>query len=141
MPADMARPFDVFISYRHLDPDATWVRQVLVAHLRAAGLQVLLDSDGFTPGAHVVSEIERGVETSRFTLAVLTPRYLTSGFTTFETVLTEHLGLERAESRLLLVVREPCQAPLRLRARVSLDMTHDEALGEQLDRLIAVLGR
>jgi hypothetical protein len=65
--------WDVFVSYRHQDPDGPWVRQVLVERLRAAGLRVLVDVDGFRLGAPLVLEMARGVEESRYTLAVLSP--------------------------------------------------------------------
>jgi hypothetical protein len=68
--------WDVFVSYRHQEPDGPWVRQVLVERLRAAGLRVLVDVDGFRLGAPLVLEMARGVEESRYTLAVLTPAYL-----------------------------------------------------------------
>jgi hypothetical protein len=50
--------------------------------------------------------MERAVQASRYTLAVLSPQYLKSGFTELENVLAEHLGLERAERRLLAVMYE-----------------------------------
>ena len=39
----------------------------------------------------------RAVESSTYTLAVLTPTYLESTFTELENVLAEHLGLEERE--------------------------------------------
>jgi TIR domain len=132
--------YDVFVSYSGREPGSSWVRGTLVPLLRAAGLQVCLDVDTFRLGAPIVTEIARAVERSRYTLAVLTPAYLVSGFTELEAVLAEHLGAERAEQRLLLVLREPCNPRLGLRARVWLDASGaDTTL--QLDRLVAFVAQ
>src|ERR1051326_6238180 len=127
--------FDAFLSYRHCNPDAEWVRGVLAPHLRAEGLRVCLDVDEFRLGAPLVLEMARGVEESRFTVAVLTPAYLFSGFTELETVMAEHLVVERAEQRLVIVLRQPCQPRLGLRARTWLDMTDNTKIDRKRNRL------
>lgn len=120
---------DAFISYRQQDPDRSWVRGVLLPGLEAAGLRICVDYRCFRLGAPLVLEMARAVEQSRYTLGVLSPSYLDSNFTELENVLSEHLGLERSERRLLMVMREPCKPHLRMRARLWLDMT-DEQLRE-----------
>ena len=131
--------YDVFVSYRHQDPDGPWVREVLVERLREAGLRVLLDVDGFRLGMPLVLEMARGVEQSRSTLAVLSPAYLESNFTELESVLAEHLGLEASERRLVAVLREPCRPRLGFRARLWLDMTSEAEVRRNLPRLIDAL--
>ena len=131
--------WDVFVSYRHQEPDGPWVREVLVERLRAAGLRVLVDVDGFRLGAPLVLEMARGVEESRYTLAVLSPAYLAGNFTELESVLAEHLGLEASERRLVAVMREPCRPRLGIRARLWLDMTSDEEVDRNLPRLVEEL--
>jgi hypothetical protein len=128
--------WDVFVSYRHQDPDGPWVREVLVERLRAAGLAVFVDVDSFRLGMPLVLEMARGVEQSRYTLAVLSPAYLASNFTELESVLAEHLGLEASQRRLLAVLREPCRPRLGIRARLWLDMTTDEEVARNLPRLV-----
>jgi hypothetical protein len=81
----------------------------------------------------------RGVEQSRYTLAVLSPAYLASNFTELESVLAEHLGLEMSQRRLLAVRRVPCEPRLGMRARLWLDMTTDEEVDRNLPRLVAAL--
>ena len=81
-------------------------------------------------------EMARAVEQSRYTLAVLSPAYLTSNFTELENVLAEHLGLEKSQRRLLAVLREPCSPRLGMRARLWLDMTEDEELERNVERLV-----
>lgn len=132
---------DVFVSYRQREPDQTWVRTRLVPALVRDGLHVYVDYLSFRLGAPLVSEMERGVVSSRYTVAVMTPEYLTSTFTELEHILATHLGLERAERRLLVVLREPARAPLRLRARLWLDMTNDADFDDTVARLCAELRR
>jgi hypothetical protein len=131
--------YDVFVSYRQQDPDGSWVRAVLVQRLRTAGLRVFIDYESFRLGAPLVLEMARGVEQSRYTLAVLSPAYLQSNFTELESVLAEHLGLEMSQRRLLVVRRVPCRPRLGLRARLWLDMTNEEEVDRNLPRLIMAL--
>ena len=131
--------YDAFISYRHQEPDKTWVRQVFVPALETAGLQVCVDHRDFQLGAPSVIEMARAVEESRTTVAVLTPAYLEGRFTELENALAEHVGLEERTVRLIYVVREPCEPPLRVRARLRLDLTTDEEVATGLPRLFAAL--
>lgn len=133
MPSDL--PYDVFMSYRHTQPDRDWVRGRLVPALRAATIRVCIDHEDFRLGAPLVTEMGRAVEQSRFTLAVLSPAYLESTFTTLESVIAEHLGLETAAIRLLLVMRENCAPPLTLRSRLWLDMSDDASFESGIRRL------
>ena len=133
--------YDVFVSYRRAEPDRGWVHGRLVPRLRLDGLLVCIDDDSFRLGAPLVLEMERAVQASRYTLAVLTPRYLMSNFTELENVLAEHLGLERTEPRLVVVVRELTRPRLSMRARLSLDMTDDAEFEAASVRLCAQLRR
>jgi hypothetical protein len=127
--------YDVFLSYRQRDPDKTWVQKKLLPGLEATGLRGCIDVRDFRLGAPLVAEMARAVETSRYTLMVLTPAYLTSNFTEFENLLAEHLGLEQHERRLLAVMREQCAPPLRMRFRLWLDMSDDAQFDIALARL------
>jgi hypothetical protein len=137
--AERAFAYDAFVSYRQQEPDRSWVRQTLVPALEGAGLRVCVDHRCFRLGAPFVTEMERAVEQSRYTVAVLTPAYFTSGFTEFENVLADHLGLEGQARRLLMVRRAQCEAPARLRFRLWLDMRTDEEVAEALPRLVEAL--
>jgi hypothetical protein len=131
--------YDAFVSYRRAEPDLNWVHSRLVPRLRADGLLVCLDDDSFRLGAPLVLEMERAVRNSRYTLAVITPRYLLSSFTEVEAVLAEHLGRERTERRLLAVMREQARPRPGIRARMSLDMTEDIQFEVAAVRLCAQL--
>jgi hypothetical protein len=120
------RSYDVFVSYRQQEPDQTWVRNRLVPTLSLEGLRVCLDVESFRLGAPLVLEMGRAVESSTYTLAVLTPAYLESTFTELESVLAEYLGLEERERRLIVIMREFTRPRLGMRARTWLNMINDE---------------
>lgn len=128
--------FDVFVSYRQQEPDRSWVRQRLIPALEVQGVRVCVDFRDFRLGAPLVTEMERCVQASRQTLAVLTPAYLASHFTALENILAEHLGLEQGQHRLLMVDREPCQPRLGMRARLRLDMTEEVDFEPGVARLV-----
>jgi hypothetical protein len=132
---------DVFVSYRQREPDKTWVRKTLVPRLKAEGLRVCVDYESFRLGAPLIKEMERAVEQSRYTLAVLSPAYLGSNFTELENVLAEHLGLEKSQRRLIAVMREQCEVSLRQGARLWLDMTDDDEFEANVTRLAGELRR
>jgi hypothetical protein len=131
--------YDVFISYRQKEPDLSWVRKTLVPSLEAAGLHVFIDYKDFRLGAPLVLEMARAVESSRYTLAILSPAYLQSNFTELENVLAEHLGLELSQRRLLAVMRESTKPRLGFVARLWLDMTDDTQFNENVAILINAL--
>jgi hypothetical protein len=131
--------YDVFVSYARREPDRSWVRDRLVPRLWASGIVVCVDDDCFRLGAPLIREMERAVESSRYTLAVLTPAYVRSSFTDLENVMAEHLGLEQAERRFLAIMREPTEPRLGIRVRHWLDMSDDSqfemAVGQLIDQL------
>lgn len=131
--------YDVFVSYRQLDPDLGWVRTVLVPRLKAADLAVFVDYESFQLGRPLVTELARGVEVSRYTIAVLTPRYLDSGYTDLEGVLAEQLGIEQSRRRFIPIFREPCSPRLGIRAVLGLNLTDDAVVCAELDRLCTYL--
>lgn len=128
--------YDVFVSYRHVDPDKSWTRSVLVPRLQAAQLSVCLDVRCFRLGVPVLSEMERAIQESRYTLAILSPVYLDSGFTELENLMAEHLGVEERGRRLIAIMREPCDPRLGIRFRTWLDMTDDTEFDVNAQRLV-----
>ncbi|HLZ86131.1 MAG TPA: toll/interleukin-1 receptor domain-containing protein [Puia sp.] len=131
--------FDVFISYRQLEPDLPWVRNILAPALEAPGLRVCIDYRDFRLGRPVIREMERGVETSKFTLAILSPAYLESGFTELENILAQSLGLEKAQRRLICMMYQPCRPRLGIRSAIWMDMTDQEKFTANLPGLIREL--
>jgi tetratricopeptide (TPR) repeat protein len=128
--------YDVFISYS--SKDAVWVRGELLSRLEAYGFRVCLDRRDFVPGAPSVTEMERAVETSRHTLLVLTPSYLQSGWTEFESLMLQTRDPANQQRSLIPLLKEPCEVPLRVRYLTAVDFTdpHDQ----DWSRLFGALG-
>jgi hypothetical protein len=127
---------DAFVSYRRFDPDRSWVKRRFVPALRAGGVRVFLDETDFRLGEPLIDAMTRGVEVSRYTVAVLTPGYLLSSFTELESLMAEHLGLEKKQGRLIGVMREPVEARLSMRLRLWLDLTDDADFEEGVARIV-----
>jgi hypothetical protein len=130
---------DVFVSYRRREPDRSWVKRRFVPALRAAGVRVFLDDEEFRLGEPLIDAMTRGVEVSRYTLAVLTPAYVTSTYTDLETLMAQHLGLEEKDRRLVPVLREPVSPRLGIRMLTWLDLTDDADFDDGVARLVREL--
>ncbi|MFN8528553.1 MAG: toll/interleukin-1 receptor domain-containing protein [Anaerolineae bacterium] len=130
---------DVFISYRRVEPDLSWVREHLLPALKACGLKPFIDEVDFILGEPLVKELERGVTCCRYTLAVMTPAYQQSAWVEMESLMAQHLGIEQSTRRLIAVMREPCDPPLRIRFSLWLDMTNDSQFDAQIARLCTSL--
>ncbi len=130
--------YDIFISYRRVPEDQHWVFQTLVPALRGAGLSVCLDEDCFRLGEPLVTEMERAVLESRYTLAVFSPDYMSSGFTTLENVMVQHLGMETRSTRFIGLILRECQPDLRFRAALMLDMTDSDTFKADIERIVSL---
>jgi hypothetical protein len=126
-PAPDELPYDAFVSYRRQEPDRTWVEHVLVPGLEGQGLHLSLAHRDFRLGAPRLREMERAVEQSRYTIGVLTPRYLESAFEDFQALLAQHSGLEEdGAPRFIPLMRETCRPALGIRTTEWLDVTDPE---------------
>jgi tetratricopeptide (TPR) repeat protein len=131
--------YDVFISYS--TADKAWVRGKLLTRLQNAGLKVCIDFRDFRPGAPTVTEIERLMEASARTLLILTPAYLASQWTEFETLLLQTFDPMNRELRLLPLLKEPCELPKRLGIYTRLDFAEPDDPIFVWTQLLTALGR
>jgi hypothetical protein len=134
-PPTDAYEYDVFISYRAKEADKTWVRKTLLPYLESKGVRVSIDLK-FQLGVPVITSIERAIQRSRYTLVVLSPAYLESGYAEFENLLAQHLGLEESKYRLIPIMREECTPRLGLRILFLLDMTDENEFGTNMERIV-----
>src|SRR6266508_759142 len=102
-------PYDVFISYSHKDEE--WVRNILLPTLEKSGLKICIDYRDFSAGKPAIINMAGASETSRHTVLVLTPRWVESEWTLYESILSrtdDPSGLQRRTIPLLL---EKCKLP------------------------------
>jgi len=124
---------DLFVSFNQADRE--WVDEWLLPRLRAAGVRVITDFD-FTAGAPRVAEVERAVDGSRRTLAIITPDWLASEWNNFETLLVQTLDPAARRRKLIPVLLKPTDLPKLLDALVKVDLTAEKHWEAQLRRLV-----
>lgn len=129
--------YDVFISYSRRDEG--WVRADLLPRLEGAGLTVCIDFRDFAIGAPTVTAIERAIRSSRRTLLILSPAYLASQWTEFETLLLQTLDPPNQQRRLIPLLLERCDLPLRIRMFTWVDFTESSMVPHAWARLLQAL--
>jgi len=132
--------YDAFISYSH--SDTVWVWEWLRPRLEEAQLRVCLDKRDFDVGVPSLENMERAVDHSRHTLLVLTPAWVASEWTAFEELLTQTTDPAARRRRLIPLLLQPCDPPLRIAMLTYADFTQDEAWDTQIERVIdAIMGK
>lgn len=127
--------YDVFISYSHLD--AAWVRGWLLPQLEAAGISVCIDFRDFKLGVSSLTNMENAVEHSSKTLLVMTPNWVQSEWTTFESLLSQLDDPSGLRGQTLPLLLEKCQPPKRLGILTYADFTDSTNHETELKRVIA----
>ena len=126
--------FDVFISYSH--KDIYWMQSWLLPQLENTGIKACIDYRGFRPGASNIIEMQEAVIQSRRTLLVITPNYIESEWAEFENILAQSLDPAARERRLIPILREACELPLRIRGLTYVDFSRPENVEQQFERLL-----
>ncbi len=126
--------YDVFISYSHMDQ--SWVRGVLLPRLEAAGLRVAIDFRDFEIGVPSIVNMERAVDQSRFTLLVLSPAWVKSAWTDFESLLAGIADPASRRRKLLPLMLMPCRPPSRIAMLTHVDFTDQATHEAQIMRLV-----
>lgn len=129
--------YDAFIGYSHHDKD--WVDSWLLPRLEAAGLCVCIDYRDFEPGLPSLVNMENAVERSRKTLIVLTPAWVESEWTTFESLLVQTDDPAGRRARIIPLRLEPCKPPKRIAMLTYLDFTQPTEAQFQLQRLVTAI--
>jgi len=131
----MVYNYDVFISYS--THDGEWVRTWLLPRLEEAGLRVCIDLHDFDIGAPILVNIERAMERSRKTLLVLTPNWVQSEWTIFESLLWQTDNPTGLHRRLLPLRLKWCEPPKRIAMLTYADFTIPDRWESELPRLIS----
>ncbi len=127
---------DLFISYARAD--LGWVYGYLLPALGLPPDRVVTAQD-FAHGVSVVSEFERAVQDSRFTVLVYSPAFPANEWTDFSEQLASHLSVEEQRERVVLLLLQPCEVPLRLKPRLHLDCTEPADWEQQVAQLRQML--
>ena len=131
--------FDAFISYRRRDPDRAFARQLL-RDLEGRGYKVAIDERDFDANASFLQEMERFIQQSRFTLTVLSLRYLESGNCEEEAIIGKVLDMGQRQRRLIPLIIERVTLPVWLYNLVGVDFTEADPLIPPLEKLVRTLG-
>lgn len=116
--------YDVFISYSHRDSD--WVRNTLLTALESHGFSVMIDYRDFRAGSFSVEEMQRGVEESKRVIVVLTPNYVLSEWGKLENVMAQTADPGASNRKLVPILKENCNIPLRLQIISYRDLRTDD---------------
>lgn len=128
---------DVFISYSH--DDGTWVWDELLPRLEGEGLKVCIDDRDFEIGVPILSNIEQAVDNSRHTLIVLTPAWVESAWTEFESLLAGAADPAGRRRKLFPLKLKPCEPPSRIAMLAHADFTQSHDRADQFARLLRQL--
>ena len=129
---------ELFVAYA--ESDVGWVHGFLLPELGLDRRSVLTPQD-FRPGAALVEELDRAVETARLTVLVLSRAFGMSQWSAFAELLATHDTLRRNSARLVPVLLEAYQLPLHLDFRVRLDFTDQSRWEAEAARLRHLLER
>jgi hypothetical protein len=132
--------YDVFVSYRWVNPDQEWVRNQLVPALQKAGLKVFLDVNDFVPGRDLILEMSRAGSQSHRALCVLSPDYFEGNrMVSFESLMSRRSDPSGQESRLIPLILRQSDLPEWLRGLISVDWTNPNDLIREWKKLLKVL--
>ena len=129
---------ELFVAYA--ESDTEWVHGFLLPEVGLDPQSVLTPRE-FRPGAVLVQELERAVETARLTVLVLSPAFGMSQWSAFAELLATHDTLRRNSDRLVPVLLEAYELPLHLDFRVRLDCTVRSRWETEVARLRQLLQR
>ena len=129
--------YDVFLSYRHTDPDRDHATELL-RDLESKGLRVAIDVRDFAPNEHFLSEMERCIKESRFVLCVVTPQYVDSDHCSEEAIISKTLDMAERRKRLVPLIYERVELPVWMHGLVGIDFT-DAASVDPIQRLLGLV--
>jgi tetratricopeptide (TPR) repeat protein len=135
--SDDAFQYDIFISYSHRDEG--WVRNELLPTLERHGLRVCVDYRDFIAGKAAIINMQEASDASHYTLLIVTPRWIQSEWTLYESVLSrtaDPAGLKRRTIPLLL---EKCDVPRFISILTWVDFTNKKHQTEAWQNLFRSL--
>lgn len=131
--------YDVFLSYRHGGRDGQVAMDLLEA-LEGEGYAVAIDVRDFPANAHFLEEMERCIRQSRFTVAVVSARYLQSGHCQEEALICKVLDMGQRQRRLIPLYIDAVEVPIWLHGIVGIRPDAEGRGVDPLDALLSTLG-
>lgn len=118
------KQYHVFFIYRTVFPDKDWVKQVAES-LEASemGFKCAFHERDFVPGQSIFDNIVYFLKCSLKIVIVLTPEFLNSAWTKYETELAQILSMNHDDIRIIPVVVQNCDIPDILKTLTYLDAT------------------
>jgi hypothetical protein len=129
--------YDVFISYRHVEPDRTRALE-LVQDLESRNLRAAIDVRDFGPNEHFLTEMERCIRQSRFVLCLISAAYVESEHCSEEAVISKTMDLADRRKRLVPLIFEQIELPVWLHGLSGIDCT-GRAVVDPIERLSDLL--
>ncbi len=136
-PQPVDQVYDAFISYRHGDPDLSKAQEI-VTLLESHKFRAAIDVRDFAPNQHFLFEMERCIRQSRFTLCLVTARYLDSDNAGEEALISKTLDMAERRKRLVPLIFERVDLPVWLYGLVGIDFTASATVDPH-DRLVSLL--
>ena len=130
--------YDAFISYRHTEPDRAFALDLL-QRLDEAGFKIAFDQRDFRPNQPVIVEMERCILDSRYTLCVVSPRYISSGFCSEEAEVCKTLDMEQRRRRLVPLFLERIALPAWFGGLVGVDFVGSDTVFDPYVKLKSLL--
>lgn len=130
--------YDVFISYSHTDEQ--WVEHTLLKTLEDAGLRACIDFRDFAVGRPALINMQDAVLESRHTVLVITPAWVKSQWSLFETLLTQTEDPASLQSRTIPLRLQQSDIPKHISMLTWVDFTRADREAIAWNRLFAALG-
>ena len=137
MEAQVEYKYDVFISYSHVD--RAWVWEELLPRLEKARLKVCIDDRDFEVGVPSVVNMERAADNSRHTIVVLTPAWVQSQWTDFESLLIATTDPAGRMRKLMPLMLELCDPPQRIAILTRINFFQPTGRVDPFNRLLQQL--
>ncbi len=130
----MEPKYDAFISYSHADRE--WVENWLLNRLEGAKISVCIDFRDFDIGVPSLDNMDEAVARSDKTIIVLTPNWVKSEWTAFESLLAQTSDPAGVRRRILPVMLIQCEPPRRLGILTWADFRDSKRWDTEIKRVI-----
>lgn len=130
--------YDLFVSCAAAD--RSWVHGYFLPELGLSPDRIIT-KEQFTVGAPVISEFNRAISESRFTVLVLTPAYSADEWAMYSEEISSFVRVIERRDRLIPLQLRPTDLSLGVASLVSLDCTEPAQWEVEVGRLRQLLGR